>query len=238
MMLTLSAAAALLLAVEPAADASLDAELDALAEAWRSGAISEAARHAVSALAMIEDSSCPLRADAAIAAAIGGLANSARETLGSPGYLFWVAHAVDARLGVLPTEIAETVEALRDTPGADVRQDRHFLHSAYRRVDELEPGCAPARLDPELFTVEPDAPEAVIAAIEWPRHGDSMAWTRAELLFAYPRIEGLQLMERLGAMEGRVRPYATHRVLVFEPCETFSNADLGVVRLCREDPAP
>lgn len=217
---------------------SLEGELDALAHAWRSGSLTAAARHAVSALDLIEASACPLRSDAAIAAAIGGLANSGDQRFGPPGYLFWVAHEVNSRIDVLPSEIAESAIALKTSPGADVREDAYFLASAYRRIDGLEDDCAPARLDATLFTSEPDAAEAVIAVIEWPRYRDSLRWSSVQMLFAYPRDEGAQLVERIGAMDGRVRPQGRHRVLAFEPCETFSNADLGMVRLCREDPAP
>ena len=112
---------AALLLVQPAGNAveaelSIEAELAGLDQAWRAGAFEDAYAHARAAVTLINASDCPLRSDAAVAAALGGL--SARASgQGGGGFLFWTADQVDQRLLVLPAPIASTVQDQRTEPG-------------------------------------------------------------------------------------------------------------------------
>lgn len=220
-------------------EAAIEAELAALEAAWRGGQVAQVAVHAGQAVALIEDSACPLRGDVTIAAFMGALANNVRGTPGSPSYLFWVASQTNAALDVLPEAGAEVADLLRSEPGQYVLQDSLFLRSPYRGVESLQVGCAQPQLDPFILQDQPGHATHAVAALraDVDREGEA-AWTSMEVIFAYPAREAAQLIARVRTLEGRARPREAAWVAVFEPCERFATAELTSVELCREGAAP
>lgn len=220
-------------------EATIETELAALEAAWRGGQVARVAVHADQAVAMIQDSACPLRADVALAAFMGAFANTLRDTPGSPSYLFWVASQAHSVLDVLPDAAAEAADHLRSEPGEYIKQDSLFLASPYRSVESLQTGCAPSRLDPSILNAEPVHATHAFAALRAPtgREGGA-AWRRLEVIFAYPDREVAGLIALLQEFEGRALPHAPVWRVTFAPCASFGTAELTSVELCREGAAP
>lgn len=222
-------------AVDP--EQAIEAELAGLDQAWRAGAFEDAYAHAREAVTLIDASSCPLRSDAAVAAALGGLSARAG-SLGSGGFLFWIADQVDRRLSVLPGPIPSLVHGQRIEPGERPGLDDDFLRSAYLDPDALTPGCAEPQLDPDIFFAEPASAEAVLIAVRWPRDYSEPLWRRAELLFAYPGGEGRDLFEQLREQRSTFSVNRGVDIRVFDPCLALPGPDYAYFEICREGAAP
>jgi hypothetical protein len=197
------------------------------------------AEHGTRALSVIEASACPVRADAAVVAAMADVSRFACDGPGSSGNYLWVASELNQTLAVLPEPVAVMARELRTEPGQSVLDDSLFLQTPYRRTEGLARTCAPARLDPAILTVSPADASHVIAVIGW---GDyrtrNMPWDRAEMLFGYPAEQAENLLKRLRAQDGEARGSPHPRVATFDPCALFMGSDLIPVEICRDDPAP
>lgn len=230
------------LLVQPAGNAveaelAIEAELAGLDQAWRAGAFEDAYAHARDAVTLINASDCPLRSDAAVAAALGGL--SARASgQGGGGFLFWTADQVDQRLLVLPAPIASTVQDQRTEPGERASLDYNFLRSAYLETQALNAGCAVARLNPDIFFAEPAHADAVIIAVRWPRDYSMPRWRRADLVFAYPAAEGRALFEPLRERRTTFPVSRGVDIRIFRPCLSLPGPDYEYFEICRDGAAP
>lgn len=217
-------------------EAAIQAELAGLEAAWRAGALEAAHERAGAAVRLIEASACPLRGDAAIAAALGGLSAAAGH--GEGGVLFWVADQVDQRLSVLPAALATLAADRRSEPGEAPGHDDYFIRSAYLDPDALTPGCAEAQLDADIAFAEPADAEAVILAVRWPHDYSAPRWRWADFVFAYPNAEGRALFE---ALEDRRSTHSVNRgvdIRIFDPCLALPGPDYEYFELCREGAAP
>lgn len=226
-----------LLTAQASGEPALEAELDGLEQAWRAGAFEHAVEHATNALDVIEASDCPMRSDAAIAAALGGFSSLAVPGRYS-GFLFWKAGQVDGRLSVLPEPIVSIVEEMSADPGAAHAYDDDFLRSVYFEPQTLATDCAQARLDPELFFAEPVNAQAVIVAARWSRDYDMAPWRRAKFVYAFPQGEGRALFERLQGERSGFMVQQGVDIRIFDPCLFLPGPDYEYFQICRDGAAP
>lgn len=233
-----AAVLALLLAGVQPGEAAITTELDGLRAAWRSGDVMEIAERAEAAVAAIENSACPLRADAAIAGAMGGLASYMSGTPGVPGYSFWVADQVNAELDVLPEMVRRLAELAKTEPGGAIGLDDEFLASPYLDTGALATSCADAELDPALLTQEPQEATALILAFYWPRDMSRTYYSRAELIWAYPALEGAALFRELQEHRSDYPANEGVEVRVFDPCIRLPGRNYEYFDICREGAAP
>ncbi len=217
-------------------DARLDAALQDLSAAWLEGDFDLIARRADAALAIIESSDCPMRSDAAVAAAMGAIAGWSEGVEYTPGYLHWVASTVNTRLDVLPEPVWELSELEKSEPGERRREDALFARSPYRHVG-LDRRCAEPVLDPELLLAEPRQPTEVFVALRWRSADDRRRWRDSRLVYAFPASEGAAISAQIIALRDQGGRLEASTVRRFDPCSRFIVDRYAYVEVCR-DPAP
>lgn len=227
-----------LFAGEAEIEAEIASEVAALDRAWRAGQLVEVVGHAEAALDLIEASACPMRADAAVIATIGGLASTAHNVPSWYGYHFWVASQVDAEFDVLPPGLEQMIEFHRSEPGANISEDYRYARSRYLDASSLERECSTRLLESGILQVEPESASAVIVAVAWQARLEERRWEDADLLYAFPAQEGEQLLARLREDERLAGGWSQQQIVTFDPCVRVSTEDAGSTYVCRDDPAP
>lgn len=232
---------ALFLLAQPAPDlpavtgeAAIEQALEAVGEAWTDGDLETAGHRAGEALGLIEASDCPVREDAATAAFMAAIAQSAFDIDLERGLLFWIAAEVDGLLGgVLPENWRHLAAEQAATPGASAARDADFLTSPYYRAEPAGSPCAPIRLNPARLA--PDSETSVmIAAMDIGWTGGGRIY-RHELVFGYPLHEAEVFAERRARMrtphELRGEALTLH---VLDPCTRIQIRNWQTVELCRD----
>lgn len=227
------------LTASPSADA-VEAEiaetLGALENHWRAGHFHDVANAASTALGLMEQSACPLRNDAALAAFMGGVAGTTHDHMDMPtGYMFWVAAEVHQQLNALPDGAVRVAETLQSRPGQSVLTDRFFLQTPYL-AEGLMRGCAQDLLSEDLLTHSPPEADHVFIAFGFPRRAMTRAAPPDSIVYAYPHDEGLGLGQHI-IEDGRWYDTGDRiQVRLFSPCSSYPTRDLLLVEVCRDQP--
>lgn len=221
-------------------EAHLQEALQALSAAWLEGDFEQIKTRSDDAVALIEASDCPLRSDAAVAAAMGAIAGRSDGAVYHGGYLYWVASTVDAQLNVLPEAVRELSDLEKTEPGERYREDHQFARSPFRS-GALERDCAETVLDPALLLAEPRQATKVFVALRLRPGRRSTPWRNSDLVFAFPSQEGEALAAQIRELDGRGWTTDASQVRRFDPCSHFrrdGDAYVNYVRLCREGAEP
>ena len=219
-------------------EASIAEALDDLDSYWQAGRFHDAATAAGTALALIEQSACPLRGDAALAAFMGGVAGTTHTHMDTPtGYMFWVAIQVHAQLDTLPDSASAVAEALQSPPGRSVLTDPFFHQTPYLDTD-LPRGCGESRLSQDVLTGNPAEADHLFIAFGFPRRATTRPARPERVVYAYPHDEGLRLGQRIIEDGEWYESGDRTRVRVFTPCSGYLTRDLLQVEVCRDRSIP
>lgn len=225
----------------PDPEAEIRTSLEALEAAWRRADFEEVALRGDVAMRLIEASACPVREDGALAATMTAFSSYFQGIDASPGYLLWVAAAINEDLHVLPDETAEIVEALKSEPGEFVSQDAEFMASVYRQDEISNSNCPTPVLDVSILTYQAQGAfdQAILIERYPPRAARShVAWRTGRLAYGYPVTLAASLHEEINAQRGQAGLAREFMVRVFDPCSHLSQRDYSWIELCTHHVTP
>lgn len=220
------------LALEPSDPVeTVDDGIARLEAAWRTGDLHEVSHVAADTLRLIEADACPWRADAARVAFMGMIAG-AQEGPSLTGYSAWVADRVaNAIGGALPAALRDIVADAKAEPGEHVTMDHLYAASPYLGAPG-DTGCAPARLNAERLSAEPDNPSSAIVVLRL-GPGYESATARLQLAYAYPPSEGEAILARLREGARILRLEGPIQIIALDPCTRVPVGTAEYFRFCR-----
>ena len=211
-----------------------DSHIQQVRLAWANGDLAEVDRHAQAALEIIQASGCPVSPMAASLFYYSALADQISINQDEHGYRFWVALAINERVGGLSRMQQDIAEEFSSPPGHDRRYDWMYAQSPFLegRIGELGT-CEDQPLGELQGTAYAEGETAFLYARLRTRFNGEI--TRIIPVLSYPAEEVSDIAD---ALKGYMRHTDRHNEVVlftFTPCMYINTTDLQPVQICRGD---